>query len=314
MSIMMKIFGLISGFISALYRFAELPGIKVLNLSRLMDIWCTLFGSCIRLFTSAWVAEGVKNGTAKRPKLVLKLYEYEACPFCKKVRETASWLDLDLEVYPCPRETLKAYAVVKDGRYRSVVLTEGGKAIFPYLVDPNTNIKMYDSTAIVDYLYTTYGQGSEKPFMYLSAGNSINMLSLFMSGCMRCLPMHGMLRCPSKLPAKPLELWQYEASSYCKIVRERLCSLELPYICHNIARGSTKRADFLSKNGKLQFPFLYDPNTNTKMFDSDKINAYLSKTYQTGNPVNESMSDYSTKGATANHGTLNDMTGKAKKN
>lgn len=37
-----------------------------------------------------------------RPLKPLELYEYEACPFCRKVREALTMLDVDAIVYPCP--------------------------------------------------------------------------------------------------------------------------------------------------------------------------------------------------------------------
>ena len=33
-----------------------------------------------------------------RPQVRLKLYEFEACPFCRKVREALCALDLDVDV------------------------------------------------------------------------------------------------------------------------------------------------------------------------------------------------------------------------
>ena len=39
---------------------------------------------------------------APRPKAPLILYEYEASPFCRKVREAALLLDITLELRPCP--------------------------------------------------------------------------------------------------------------------------------------------------------------------------------------------------------------------
>lgn len=46
-----------------------------------------------------------------------------------QVREAISILDLDVLVYPCP----------KDGTtWRPKAIKEGGKKMFPYIVDPNT--------------------------------------------------------------------------------------------------------------------------------------------------------------------------------
>jgi glutathione S-transferase len=60
---------------------------------------------------------------------------------------------------------------------------------------------------------------------------------------------------PSRLPEKRLELWIFEASPYCRLVRERLCELE------------------------LQVPWLFDPNTGAELFESEAIVDYLDKTY-----------------------------------
>lgn len=40
---------------------------------------------------------------ASGPELPLELYEFEACPFCRKVREAITMLDLNCYVYPCPK-------------------------------------------------------------------------------------------------------------------------------------------------------------------------------------------------------------------
>ena len=40
------------------------------------------------------------------------------------------------------------------------MVERGGKAQFPYLVDPNTGREMYESDDIVRYLFDTYGDGS----------------------------------------------------------------------------------------------------------------------------------------------------------
>ena len=44
----------------------------------------------------ARLGAGMKVGSlGKRPEQLLELYEFEACPFCRKVREALSFLDLD---------------------------------------------------------------------------------------------------------------------------------------------------------------------------------------------------------------------------
>lgn len=45
------------------------------------------------------------SGTAfpMQPNRALKLYEFEGSPFCRRVREVMTLLNLDYEVYPCPK-------------------------------------------------------------------------------------------------------------------------------------------------------------------------------------------------------------------
>ncbi|PKI49341.1 hypothetical protein CRG98_030269 [Punica granatum] len=84
---------------------------------------------------------------------------------------------------------------------------------------------------------------------------------------------------PSKLPPKPLEIWAYEGSPFCKLVREVLVELELPHLVRCCARGSPKRQMLYEKAGCFQVPYLVDPNTGVQMFESAEIVEYLQATY-----------------------------------
>ena len=200
-----------------------------------------------------------------RPALPLEIYEFEACPFCRKVREALCFLDLEAVIYPCP----------KDGtRFRPKAVELGGKAQFPFLVDPNTGKQLYESDDINKYLASTYGTGS-RPLM-VALGPLTILSSGFASAARRG---HGGKVRPSKTPEKKLELWSFEASNYSRLVRERLSELELPYLLHNVAKGSPSRAAFIKRSGKMQVPFLVDPNTGVELFESEAIVDYLDKTY-----------------------------------
>ncbi|ONM04079.1 Thioredoxin family protein [Zea mays] len=65
-----------------------------------------------------------------------------------QVREMVTVLDLDVLFYPCPQ---------KGPTFRPKVLEMGGKKQFPYMVDPNTGVAMYESDDIIKYLADTYG-------------------------------------------------------------------------------------------------------------------------------------------------------------
>ncbi|GMP49925.1 hypothetical protein CsSME_00016737 [Camellia sinensis var. sinensis] len=94
-------------------------------------------------------------------------------------------------------------------------------------MDPNTGVAMYESDDIIKYLVGKYGDGNI-PFM-LSLGQLTTLTEGFaMIGRMG----KGSSYTPSKLPSKPLELWAYEPSPYCKIVREVLVELQLPHLLH----------------------------------------------------------------------------------
>ena len=96
------------------------------------------------------------QGVGPRPVKRLVLYEFESCPFCRKIRELLSDLDLEAEIRPCP----------KGGRrFRADVSRRGGRAQFPYLVDPNTAVEMYESEDILQYLVRQYGNGRFEPYL-----------------------------------------------------------------------------------------------------------------------------------------------------
>jgi len=201
----------------------------------------------------------------RRPEKPLELYEFEACPYCRKVREALSVLDLEAVVRPCP----------KGGpTFREWVKREGGKAQFPYLVDPNTGKAMYESDEIVRYLFAEYGDGKVPALL---AGGPINDLSGSLASALRLGA--GVRYRPARAPEQPLELWSFEASPFCRIAREALCELELPYLLHNVAKGSPTREAFVARSGKMMVPYLVDPNTGVEMFESADIATYLALTY-----------------------------------
>lgn len=242
-----------------------------------------------------------KTANAKVAQKPLILYEFEGCPFCRKVREVCSMLDLDVLVYPCPRVTLKQYGVVEGSRYRPKVMEIGGKAQFPLLIDENTGMKMYESMDIIKYLLTTYGGVSDvsaETLPWLLRPTPIVGRLTFLATFLRPLVSMGMLRCPSKVNQKPIELYGFEADPSSRIIREALTCLELSYLLHNVPFGSSKR-----KNIEFSIPTLIDPNTSFKSSNTEEIRQYLYQNYQTGAFPNESWLDYSTKGASSSHGT-----------
>ena len=228
---------------------------------RALDIGTSL------LTTAARLGAGSRADRAgARPQQLLQLYEFENCPFCRKAREALTGLDLDALIYPCP----------KGGpRFRPELIERGGKAQFPYLVDPNTEQELYESGDIVRYLFDHYGQGSV-PIMLRPGPH--NALSTMWASLARPFATGRFYR-SAHAPERPLELWSFEASAACRIVREHLTSYELPYILRNVGRGSAKRAQLIERTGDMKVPYLIDPNTGSEVLEWAPIVEYLRATY-----------------------------------
>ena len=92
-------------------------------------------------------------GNCARPELPLQLYKYEPSPYCRKVREAMSMLELNVTMLPCPG--------ARNG-FASQLGDLGGKMMVPYLVDPNTGVQMYESDEIIEYIFRTYGPGADQ--------------------------------------------------------------------------------------------------------------------------------------------------------
>ncbi|XP_038709840.1 uncharacterized protein LOC120004549 [Tripterygium wilfordii] len=204
--------------------------------------------------------------SSSAPKL-LQLFEFEACPFCRRVREAMTELDLCVEVYPCPKGSV---------RHRQMVREFGGKEQFPFLIDPNTGISMYESGDIVKYLFQQYGKGK---------GPSTGLLeSTLFTGWMPTILRAGRgmtLWDKARLdaPSQKLELFSYENNAHARIVREAFCELELPYILYNVGEGSQRKKLLLDMSGSQEVPYMIDPNTGAQIGDYKKILPYLFETY-----------------------------------
>ena len=229
-------------------------------MNRTLDIATSVLTSVVRLGLG-----GAVGKLGSRPEKLLEIYEFEACPFCRKVREALSILDLEARILPCPK---------RGERFRKALIERGGKAQFPYLVDPNTGVEMYESDDIVRYLFAQYGDGHVPLMLRLGPLNDVSsVLSGFSRG------RGGSRVTASREPDQPLELASFEASPFSRIVREALCTLEIPYMLRNVAKGSPSREAFAKRSGKMMVPWLSDPNTGTELFESEEIVAYLYDRY-----------------------------------
>jgi len=239
------------------------------------------------LSTVLRASNGIQSEPAEiKPEVLLQLYDIENCPYCRLVREVLTELDLDAEIYPCPKS---------GERFRPEVIERGGKAQFPYLVDPNTGVEMYESLEIIAYLFESYGM---RPMPMKWRLGPLQTIGSMLASAPRTT--RGMTAQPGVEPEFMLELYSFESSPYARVVRERLCEMEIPYIVRNCGRSEWQewllpqvrkllritpdstlenRRNLQEEEGQISIPFLYDPNTGTTMFESAVIVAYLQDNY-----------------------------------
>jgi glutathione S-transferase len=195
----------------------------------------------------------------------LILYEFEGCPFCRKVREAVSMLSLEVEFRPCPQGS----------SFRTEIREQyGTKARFPFMRDPNTGVEMFESDDIIRYLFKTYGAGDVPISLN---GGILTTLSVVVSLLLRVTK--GGRRKNSNPPELPLILWSGEGSPFAKIVKEELCELQIAHKQISCPRGSPNRQCMFEQTGRFQIPFLEDPNTGVEIFESSAIIEYLEAMY-----------------------------------
>ncbi len=166
---------------------------------------------------------------------------------------------------------------------------------FPYLIDANTDAALYESAEIIEYLAHTYGAPTRNLNVAVQA---LRTAGAQLASGVRLL--RGMNARPSRAPEQPLELYSFESSPYSRLVREVLCELEIPYRLRNTAKAvwpdmgppwvrarlfpntpvtGRNRTRLFELTGRVQVPYLIDPNTGQEMFESQRIVSYLENTY-----------------------------------
>ena len=168
-----------------------------------------------RNFASALAAIAVRAGSGARvtfagprPTDVIVLYERESCPYSRLVRETLSELDVDALIKPCPPGEAAHNRELRD---------VSGKGEVPFLIDRSTRVSLSDSARIIRYLTERYGSHAAPARL---RGGPVSLLASRLASSIRGGQIH--YGEPKRRPELPLELWNYEASPYCRIVRERL--------------------------------------------------------------------------------------------
>lgn len=217
-----------------------------------------------------------------QPEKILVLYDMEGCPYCRPVREVMTELGLDVIIKPCPKGTPGFWSEVE-------ALT--GKHQVPVLSDPNTGEVVSGSYSIIAYLNNAYTKD------VATSEPSLPSVSRLASGVRFAKGIRGR---DSNPPKMLLELYSFESSPYSRLVRETLTELGIAYVLRNCGKQQlsdqgvpwlrptfkkyvpvpgSNRAKLLEKAGKVQVPYLYDPNNDRGLFESKMIVSYLNNQY-----------------------------------
>jgi hypothetical protein len=241
-----------------------------------------LLGSLLASTLRGWRGTQIVR-TAPAPKRPLVVFDRENDPHCRLLRELLTELRLDALVQPCPVGGTRFARKLPDG------------AALPFLVDRDRKAQASGLQACLAHVLTHYGDAG---WLRAPLGSLPMRLTSQLASAVR--GDAGVRARPSRAPRKPLELYSFESSPYSRLVRERLCELELPWILRSFGKEQLAdwgppnrrltlapwtpkagglRAKMLAATGKAQVPFLVDPNTGEALFESRRILGYLDRTY-----------------------------------
>jgi len=245
------------------------------------DLLLSLLASTVR----GWRGTQVRAGVLRRPETPPRLYDDEGDPDCRLVRELLTELDLDVLLYPCPPG---------GRRFRRDLAAD---EVLPVLIDTDTGTRSAGLQAVARHLLQHYGGSSDDTTEAATTGWLARLGSELAS---RLRPAAGRPSRPSRKPRQPLELYSFESSPYSRRVRERLCELQLPYLLRSLGKqqlsdygpphlrptlkpyqpvSGSRREQLKQTTGKVQVPYLIDPNSGRELFESQAIIEYLERRY-----------------------------------
>lgn len=204
----------------------------------------------------------------RQPEHTLVLFGLEHDPASRRVRETLGELDLAYLYRPC----------AAGGQGARGLASYGSDARYPLLVDEDHAMVLQGDEAIIAYLWERWARRKPPSTSALFRPLDRWMAEASSAQLPKVFTVDEAARQRPPLE-HPLQLWNIEASPYCRKVRSTLDRLDLPTEVLNICKASRRRAAMRERFGRVQVPVLIDPNTGTEMAESDAIVAWLEATY-----------------------------------
>ena len=112
--------------------------------ARTIDERIRLVEATLPTLVRAGAGARVLDRRGPRPAETLILYQREACPFSRRVREALAMLDLDARIKPVPRGS---------SRHARELVALTGDIEIPVLVDPGMAVVLQDTDGILAHLF-----------------------------------------------------------------------------------------------------------------------------------------------------------------
>ena len=247
-----------------------------------MNLFTSKVGSLLRMNTG----QRVLQRSGHTPDVQLTLYEYEASPWCRLVREHLHLLNLTCLIKPTPRQTLLAEGAFDDRaafrkeswdlyqEKRKAHTTEGNREAgdaeeqeidrtyqFPMLLDhtvaTSPPVLVTESGTIVSHLWQHYSESvvEDRPKVDLLLNSDglpffLRFPLLSAPSGLRPFPNCGLLQNHQSTfdgaKHEPLTLTNLEGCPVARLVREKLSSLCIPY--YNVPGGEVGKVHLMDPN------------------------------------------------------------------
>jgi len=196
---------------------------------------------------------------------VLELYEFEACPYCGRVRRALRRLDLSYRCRSSARGSVK----------RALLEGLGGKVQLPFLVDPSARCQLYESADIIAHLEQRFGRPRSLVDKLVSpiAGFWGAAAGLAVAGGQRVRVARRAQ--PAALP----ELLIIEDGAAAASVRAALCELDLDYLVHDSAGRERRQREAGLPADAAALVQLIDADAEATLTGAEAVIAHLEERY-----------------------------------